>query len=56
MKNYNQIQKKFSDDGFYIARNIIKENQIKKILDTFCKVYFKNNLSSNFIKKKKYME
>ena len=52
MKNYNQIQKNFNDDGFYIARNIIKENQIKKILDTFCKVYFKNNLSSNFIKKK----
>ena len=53
MKNYKQIQEKFDHDGFYIAKNIVKENQIKKILDTFCKVYFKNNSSSNFIKKKK---
>ena len=53
MKNHKQIQEKFNHDGFYIAKHIIKENQIKKILDTFCKVYFKNNPSSNFIKKKK---
>ena len=52
MKNHKQIQEKFDHDGFYIAKHIIKENQIKKILDTFCKVYFKNNSSSNFIKKK----
>ena len=51
MKNHKQIQEKFDHDGFYIAKNIVKENQIKKILDTFCKVYFKNNPSSNFIKK-----
>ena len=54
MKNHKQIQEKFNHDGFYIAKNIVKENQIKKILDAFCKVYFKNNPSSNFIKKKKY--
>ena len=55
MKNHKQIQEKFDHDGFYIAKNIIKQNQIKKILYTFCKVYFKNNPSSNFIKKKKNM-
>ena len=34
MKNHKQIQEKFDHDGFYIAKNIVKENKIKKILDT----------------------
>ena len=29
MKNHKQIQEKFDHDGFYIAKNILKENKIK---------------------------
>ena len=53
MKNHRQILKKFNDNGFYIAKNIIRENQIKSILDNFCEVYFNKNPLSKFIKKKK---
>ena len=53
MENHKQIIKKFEDDGFYIAKNIIKEKQITSILENVCRVYFKNNPSSKFLKEKK---
>jgi len=53
MENHKQIIKKFEDDGFYIAKNIIKEKQITSILENVCLVYFKNNPSSKFLKEKK---
>ena len=53
MENHEQIIKKFEDNGFYIAKNIVKENQIANILENVCKVYFKNNPSSKFLKEKK---
>ena len=53
MENHKQALKKFEDDGFYIAKNIIKEKQITSILENVCRVYFKNNPSSKFLKEKK---
>ena len=53
MENHKQIIKKFEDDGFYITKNIIKEKQITSILENVCRVYFKNNPSSKFLKEKK---
>ena len=53
MEDHKQILKKFEDDGFYIAKNIIKENQITGILENICRVYFKNNPSSKFLREKK---
>ena len=53
MENHRQILKKFEGDGFYIAKNIIKEKQITSILENICQVYFKNNPSSKFLKEKK---
>ena len=53
MENHKQILKKFEGDGFYIVKNIVKENQITDILENVCKVYFKNNPSSKFLKEKK---
>ena len=53
MENHKQILKKFEGDGFYIAKNIIKEKQITSILENICQVYFKNNPSSKFLKEKK---
>ena len=53
MHNHKQILKKFDGDGFYIAKNVVKENQIANILENVCKVYFKNNPSSKFPKDKK---
>ena len=53
MHNHKQILKKFDGDGFYIAKNVVKENQIANILENVCKVYFKNNPSSKFLKEKK---
>ena len=37
MEDHKQILKKFEDDGFYIAKNIIKENQITGILENICR-------------------
>jgi len=53
MENHKQILKKFEDDGFYVAKNIVKENQITNILENVCKVYLKKNPSSKFLKEKK---
>ena len=53
MESHKQILKKFDGDGFYIAKNVVKENQIANILENVCKVYFKNNPSSKFLKEKK---
>ena len=53
MKNHKQILKKFEGDGFYIAKNIVKKNQITDILENVCRVYFRNNPSSKFLKEKK---
>ena len=53
MENHEQIIKKFEDNGFYIAKNIVKENQIANILENVCEVYFKINPSSKFLKEKK---
>ena len=39
MENHRQILKKFEGDGFYIAKNIVKENQITDVLENICKVY-----------------
>ena len=56
MHNHKQILKKFDGDGFYIAKNVVKENQIANILENVCKVYFKNNPSSKFLKEKKPLD
>ena len=56
MENHRQILKKFEGDGFYIVKNIVKENQITDILENVCKVYFKNNPSSKFLKEKKPLD
>ena len=53
MESHKQILKKFEDDGFYIAKNIVKETQITNILENASQVYFKNNPSSKFPKEKK---
>ena len=53
MENHRQILKKFEGDGFYIVKNIVKENQITDILENVCRVYFRNNPSSKFLKEKK---
>jgi len=41
MENHKQILKKFEGDGFYIAKNIVKENQT-------CQIRFLNSVSNEF--------
>ena len=53
MENHKQALKKFEDDGFYVAKNIVTENEIADILKNVSKLYFKNNPSSKFLKEKK---
>jgi ectoine hydroxylase-related dioxygenase (phytanoyl-CoA dioxygenase family) len=53
MENHKQALKKFEDDGFYVAKNIVTENEIADILKNVSELYFKNNPSSKFLKEKK---
>jgi len=53
MENHKQALKKFEDDGFYVAKNIVTENEIANILKNVSELYFKNNPSSKFLKEKK---
>ena len=56
MQNSEKILKEFSLNGYYVAKNILKKKNLDNVLDNFCRIYFKTNPKSKFLKYKRSWE
>ena len=43
-----EIHQKFKNDGYYVANNVVENDDIEKILESVSRAYFKHNVNSIF--------
>lgn len=48
-----EIHQKFKNDGYYVANNVVENDDIEKILESVSRAYFKHNVNSKFLKNEK---
>ena len=44
-----EIHQKFKNDGYYVANNVVENDDIEKILESVSRAYFKHNVNSKFL-------